>query len=234
MLTVACVLRTEGGSYPGAKQTGEDTYDAEYVARLQRVVQEHLDRPHRFVCLSDTEVPCERIPLEHDWPGWWSKIELHRPENFDGRVLYLDLDTSVVGSLEEIASYDGSFGMINDWIHDWHGASGVMAWEHTERTCDLIYGEFLRSTPEGAMASHRGHQSWVNGSVEWDPLREMYPGQIVSRWLECEAGVPENARIVCWHGTPRPRDCGWELTGGREEWREGLGDERHIVQGAGG
>ena len=49
-LTVACVLKTGG------------CYNAEYVRRLKCGVDAHL-RGHRFVCLSDTDVPCERIPL---------------------------------------------------------------------------------------------------------------------------------------------------------------------------
>jgi hypothetical protein len=34
----------------------------------------------RFVCLADTPVTCERWPLLDDWPGWWAKMELFRPD----------------------------------------------------------------------------------------------------------------------------------------------------------
>ncbi len=40
------------------------------------MVQDNLKLHHRFVCLSDVDVPCERIFLKHGWPGWWSKVEL--------------------------------------------------------------------------------------------------------------------------------------------------------------
>jgi len=58
MFTVICVLRSGG------------QYDAEWVRKLRDGVKRNLARPHRFVCLSDVDVPCERIPLQHDWPGW--------------------------------------------------------------------------------------------------------------------------------------------------------------------
>lgn len=218
-LTVACVLRTEGGEYD-AKNTGEREYDATYVWRLQQRVKKHLSLDHRFVCLTEWHiagVSCRL--LERDWPGWWAKVELFRPGLFDGRVLYFDLDTDIVGPLDDIASYDGRFGMLQDWLSPSLGASGVMAWEAGEYATGRIYDNFC-TNPEGAMASHRGDQNWISGSVEWDDLRARYPGQIVSRWEECRDRVPEGARVVCWHGSPKPGEVDWTPTGGRKQaWR---------------
>src|SRR5690606_1980673 len=53
-------------------------------------------------CLSDLDVP-NRIPLKYDWPGWWAKMELFRPD-LDGGLLFFDLDTIIAGSCEEIAA----------------------------------------------------------------------------------------------------------------------------------
>lgn len=228
-LTVACVLRTEGGDYPGAKKTGEDAYDATYVWRLKQQVKRHLSLDHQFVCLTETHiagVTCRL--LAHDWPGWWAKLELFRPDLFTGRVLYLDLDTSVVGPIDGLATYSGRFGMLADWHHHQLGASGVMAWEAGPEVSRRVYEPFTRN-PAGAMASHRGDQNWISGSIDWDDLRGLYPGQIVSRWEECADGVPDGARLVCWHGTPRPAEIDWSLDGSREQWREEVGDERHLV-----
>jgi len=115
MLTVACVLRSGG------------KFDSEYVRKLRDGVLRFANVPHRFVCLSDVDVPCERIPLEHNWPGWWSKIELFRPGVIKAPMLYLDLDTIVIGSLYQdflpaswgyfkptwvdICTYLGTFGL---------------------------------------------------------------------------------------------------------------------------
>lgn len=219
-LTVACVLRTEHGDHE-AKRAGEAPYDASYVRRLRRQVAEHLSLDYTFCCLTDLRQHFARtrtVWLEHDWPGWWAKIELFRPGLFRGRVLYLDLDTSVVGSLDGVAGYKGSFGMLEDFYRPGQGASGVMAWAPSPRT-ERIYTEFAQMA-EGAMQSHRGDQNWISGSVEWADLRSLYPGQIVSRWEHCADGVPEESRIVAWHGEPKPAEIGWELEGSRGHWRE--------------
>src|SRR6185369_16858814 len=106
MLTVACVLKSGG------------IYDATWVSRLRDGVARHLPVDHRFVCLSDIEVPCERIPLEHDWPGWWSKIELLKLPS----VLFFDLDTAIVGSLDDIARHAlrTDFTMLRDFYAPQH------------------------------------------------------------------------------------------------------------------
>src|SRR5262245_61940013 len=95
MLTIACVLKSGG------------IYDATWVARLRDGVARHLPLTHRFVCLSDVEVPCERIPLEHDWPGWWAKVELFK---LKAPVLFFDLDTAIVGDLENIGVHAHAVG----------------------------------------------------------------------------------------------------------------------------
>ena len=92
MINVACVLR----------QGGKVGYTTEWVYKLQRAVAQHLSIPHRFVCLSDCEVDCERIELQHSDPGFWAKLELFRPGLFDGPVLYIDLDTVICSNIDSI------------------------------------------------------------------------------------------------------------------------------------
>lgn len=209
-VTVACVLRSGG------------PYDASYVARLRVGVANHLSIPHRFVCLSDVPVPCERIPLETEWPANFAKLELFRPGLFDGSVLFLDLDTDVIGDLTDIATLDTDFAMIDDWLVPNYGASGVMVFRETNQT-RLMHESWSRTFP-AVLDNYRRDQVYIHRSVEWEPLRQLLPGQIVSRWIECLQAVPEDARLVCWHGSPRPHEIDWQPTGGlelrHESWRE--------------
>jgi hypothetical protein len=92
MINVVCLLR----------QGGKVGYDASWVAKLQRGVQRNLTLPHRFVCLSDCDVPCERIELLPGDHGFWSKLQLFRPGILSGPTLFLDLDTVVCGDLDEV------------------------------------------------------------------------------------------------------------------------------------
>lgn len=107
-LTVACVY------WKGEFRKREKVYSPKWVERLQAMVKKNLSIPHRFVCLSNVDVPCERIPLSHShtWPGWWSKIELFTPGLFKGRVLYLDLDLVVMKDLAPFVEYKSPFALI--------------------------------------------------------------------------------------------------------------------------
>ena len=106
MYTVACVYRKK----PGAP------YSPIWVERLYKGVKRHATGDYEFVCLTDDmEVPhvegIEYIPLQHpDWPGrgWWSKLEIFRPATFRKPLVYLDLDTLVVGDVSRLLS-DGPF-----------------------------------------------------------------------------------------------------------------------------
>lgn len=207
-INVVCVLRSGGD------------YDAEYVERLQKGVAEHLKKPHKFVCLSDFDVPCRRIPLAYDWPGWWSKMELFRPD-LTGDLLFFDLDTVIVGDLKDIAS-QRALTMLRDFFAPQYLASGVMYLPWFER--GEVWRRWIKD-PDGHMKEQRGHG---DGGFLRDVFRkrpqvwqEEFPGQIVSykghvrvpqHPIEKGDGtVPKNARVVCFHGKPRPRDVQWKV-----------------------
>lgn len=85
------------------------------VNRLYQSVSKHIDRPFAFYCLTNTKEKLpghiHRIPLLYAWPGWWSKIEIHRPDLPFGRTLYMDLDSHAVRSLGPILDYPGDLVM---------------------------------------------------------------------------------------------------------------------------
>lgn len=194
MLTVACVLKSGGG------------YDASWVARLRDAVAGRLSLPYRFVALSDVDVPCERVALQFDWPGWWSKIELFR---LRGPVLYFDLDTAIVGDLTEIAAHAMAtpFAMLRDFYAPSHHGSGVMCWNGSSP--DFIFERFA-AFPEDMMKLTRarmGDQAFIEemvlGQSEISCWQDIVPGQIVSYKVHCRNGIPPNARVVCLHGKPK-------------------------------
>jgi hypothetical protein len=182
-------------------------YDVDYVERLQLGVAQHLSLPHRFVCLSDVDVPCERVPILRDWPGWWSKLELF--EWFTAPTLYFDLDTVIVGSLDEIADYPHRFSMLTDFGHPANLASGVMAWDGDYSHIALEFS--IERAEEFTSPARWGDQAWIaeTAGVEPERLQEIFPRQIVSR--KFGARWPGEERVVCFHGVPRPRDVNWTV-----------------------
>lgn len=201
MITVACVLRSGG------------IYTPEWVYALRRGVARHLD-DFNFLCLTDLALAVPWEPLEHSWPGWWSKLELFRPGLFKGPVLYLDLDTLPVGDLNEIASYRGSLAQISDFYQPKMAASGVMAWTPGPHT-EAIYRAFVA---EGRVPAGRSDYWYAKHAPKPERLQDLYPGQIVSLKAHARERAPQGARLVCGHGKPRFDDpaAGWA----HRAWRE--------------
>lgn len=163
---------------------------------------------HRFVCLSDIDVPCERIPLEHDWPGWWSKIEMFKAGVIEDQTLYLDLDTVIVGKVE-ILRNGVDFAMLQSfWKPDMVG-SGVMYFSG-ENVPHHVYNKFAKQ-PKAYIAHHErnrdgtyvGDQAFVWDAMnhEVDRVNDYLPG-IKSYKFHCQRRLPQDASIVCFHGRP--------------------------------
>ncbi len=193
---VACVLRES------------KDYDAEYVERLRDGVQANLSAS--FVCVSNVPVPCERIKSEFNWPGWWSKMELFRPD-IEGDMLYFDLDTVIVGDLKKIASVN-NLTMLSDFFVPDRVASGMMFIPEAERA--PIWREWVKD-PEGHIKKWGGFgdqgflgQFWGHAARWQDEL----PGKVLSYKAHILKGAPiDNASVVCFHGQPRPRAVNWKV-----------------------
>jgi len=119
MINVVCVLR----------QGGKVGYDASWVRKLKDAVTRNLTLPHKFICLSDCEVPCDSIPLDTEGDGFWAKMQLFKPGLFNGPVLYIDLDTVICNNIDDIINLvlDERFVMWLDTDKQIH-SSAIMWW----------------------------------------------------------------------------------------------------------
>ena len=203
-VTFAIVLKT-GGEY----------YDYKYVNNIVEGIISNTNVPHRIVCLTDDKRGLspdidEVIRFKHNWPKWWGKIELFRPELFkDEQVFFLDLDTFIVGCLDDILSYRGEFCALRDFYNLDVMASGVMSWCGNGVT--RIYDEFIKN-PEHFMKVHEvaGDQAFIR---RWKPsveyFQDRFPNQVISYKVHCRApemALPNNARVLCFHGKPKPHE----------------------------
>jgi hypothetical protein len=148
------------------------------------------------------------VPLLHDWPGWWSKVEVFR---LPGLVLYLDLDTLPVGDLSRFGGYRGRLAVLSGFYRPEIVASGVMLFEGGPHTA-AIYDAF-RADPERIMREHRPRSDYWYAKVMHAPdrLQTLYPGALVSYKRHARRGIPDGASLVCGHGRPRFDDpaTGW-------------------------
>lgn len=203
-MLVTCVLKSGG------------IYTVEHVKRLQRSVARYLPKKHRFVCLSDIDVPCERIALRGDLPGWWSKMELFwrlQP------VLYFDLDTLICGDLTDIAEQAAKpeFTVLRDFYRETGVGSGMMAWGVDMKP---LYHAFMSKHSEFiGVYGTRGDQAFIEDHADKGLIakwQDKLPGQVVSykahvrmaqNIRETGSGaIPNNARVICLHGRPKFED----------------------------
>lgn len=196
LVTVAAVLRSGGD------------YTPEYVHRLRDGVAKFCTVPHRFVCLTDIpdQIDCETITLQHDWPGWWSKLELFA---LTGPVVYFDLDTVITGNINDFIDYPHQFTMLSNLDGRGGLASGVLAFNGDYRyLLDSFDPSHIKeySTPR-----KWGDQGWISDKLQITPERaqEVWQDMFCSyKWGTIEER--RAAQVVIYHGNPRPHQTGWK------------------------
>ena len=180
------------------KQEGK--FHWEHAQELQRLCDKYVPGVP-FLVLSEAQ-------LEHDWPGWWSKMEIFK---IPGPVLYMDVACRPVGDLAPLleAAEQNEFVALRDFNpHLRNVASGVMAWNGD---MSYLYEQFCRD-PEGYVKQYISRRWWGDqGFIEanagrWDYWQDILPGMVVSYKKHCQNGVPKDAKIVCFHGRPKPWD----------------------------
>ncbi len=180
MLNIVCVNH---GNYLGR--------GADYVRRLRDAVELNLTRKYAFHVIEDVS----------DVTGWWAKLAMFQPGRFEGRCVYFDLDTVITGSIDHMTGYSGSFAMLEDFYYPQIKASGVMMWSAGE--ADHIWSRW--DSAGRPSFDKRGDGGWIDAMMPNAlRLQTLFPGQIVSFKKHCMDGVPANARVVCFHGRPRP------------------------------
>lgn len=191
MLNVVCVKW--GDRYPNA-----------YVHRLRDAVARSIKQPHRFICFTDNarDLECETRQLPIGLEGWWNKVALFSPgAQLQGRTLYLDLDVVITGSLDELVNREGSW-IIKDWWQPCFNSS-VMLWDGGTKQHlwhELTHADVVRL---------HGDQDWITErGGDW----QTFPSELCVSYKanNCQAGIPDGAIIVVFHGRPKPHEVNHE------------------------
>lgn len=198
--TMICVLRTGG------------EYTPSLVVRLRDSLAKHAPG-RKFVCLTDTPIAgVECKFLDYDWPGWWAKMELFRPD-IKGDLLFFDLDTIVVGDVTPLLGLN-RLAMLRDFYRKDHLGSGLMYLPEAYRA--EIWNDWCLS-PARFMAEcgSLGDQNfleryWLGKAAR---IQDLVGEQVLSYKVHVrgQKHLPRDARVVCFHGKPRPWEIGWEL-----------------------
>jgi hypothetical protein len=209
------------------------SFPADYVNVLFHACQRHMRGPYRFVCLADRPdglapgievLPIPDIglnPAQWFTKGVWPKIALFSADlhGLRGRALFIDLDMMVTGSLDEMFTVPGEIITL-DVGENWRpGASGhppepgtgVIAFDigQQHQICEAFMANRDQiiatvANEQTFVGMHaRGLQFWP---IDWVPSFKRHVARRLCGDLLREPDPPVSARILAFHGTPRPID----------------------------
>ena len=190
-------------------------YSVDYVNILLAMIFRNTSKEFRFLCFTDDaqglshRADAMPLPLELKGAGWFNKLYLFKDGLFKRgqQIFYFDLDTMITGSLDEIFDYRGDFCILRDFLHlgSKYG-SGVMSWQSGEVA--HIWNNYQAA---GYPRVDGGDQNWIEQQVQRaDFWQDEFPSEFVSWKVYCRGGVPKDAKVVCFHGKPKPHELGDE------------------------
>ena len=192
-------------------------YGPEYVNRLYTGVKRNTTVPFKFWCFTEDstgilpDVAIVSLPYADQLDSWWNKLNLFSqdiPIIPGSWIFYIDLDTLIVDNIDQILKtrppkmvvlrdfYQGIVKSANQV------GSGLMLWRHGRYA--HVWNKFIADPKKHvARAGTYGDQWWIEQQVA-EPLlwQDLFPDQVVSFKVHCRKGLPEQARIVCYHGRP--------------------------------
>lgn len=200
-------------------------YGPEYVNILRDMICRNLAEgtQGRFVCITDDptglDEGVEVLPLPDDLETWWGKLYMFKRGLFpDGtRCLFMDLDTLFVGPLDDIIKYDGQFATLRDFYYPQQLGPAIIAWKAGDFAASIWEEWVAQGKPRHAM----GDLWWLNNldqgrfAKKIDILQDVFPGKFVSYKVSCNPYPPKGTSVVCFHGQPKPSNCG-------QSWVDGI------------
>jgi hypothetical protein len=204
-------------------------YGPEYVNRLYAMVARHLSPPFRFVCLADTAAGLRREVEYFELPelgcahpvgtmGKWRKQVLwgERVPGLSGVALFIDLDSVIVGPLDDYFSYGdpGDVILARNWARPLARLGQTSVFRYPVGSNPQILADF-RADPQGIADRYGFEQHYVTASVRGGV--KFWPDAWTRHFrLHClpkfplryfmAARLPADARIVTFPGGPNPDD----------------------------
>jgi hypothetical protein len=203
--TIVLVLRS-GGDF--------SFRDVELIARHINGNWKSKVKP-RIICLWDNATHhynlgnIEFIPLTNNWPKTWSRIELYSPEMEQYRpFLYVDLDTAVVNSIENIFDLvkdESQYITLEDFSQKKQLATGLVWFPANSKKIENVW----KARDKARVGSFRMDyflREVITPDAFWqqltDKIHDFKP--VASPLLN---DIPSEGVLICFHGKPRIFDA---------------------------
>jgi hypothetical protein len=189
------------------------------VKWLRDALQRNTTVSHRFLCFTDQPelVPVEAVKIKPVFELRLNKFMPFAPEfGLKGRVLNIDLDTVIMDNIDRMLLRSDKF-ITTRRMNGVNAASGAITLTDAEYGRELY--EQIKEQPELVAAQCNGWdgrfmRKYVSGAVYWQNIES----GIYSYKLDCLEGMPDDARIINFHGRPRPHEVA-NLPFMRRHWR---------------
>ncbi len=215
-----------------------DAYSWTYVEKLYNMIGRNLNQPFRFHVYTEAKrtVPAPWIKHELEpWPGfegskraWWHKIQLFNPAYHSGPMLYFDLDTVIVNSIDWIPQLSTQyFWAIKEFKSLWRPTintvnSSVMWWDTTKFS--RVWQDFAQKNMINIARQYHGDQDYISAKIEAKRRRFFDSNQILSwRWQAHDGGynfkkrtsnnpgsgtkIDKTCSVLVFHGHPKPHEA---------------------------
>jgi hypothetical protein len=199
--TIVLVLRS-GGDFAFR--------DVELIARHINMKWQTMERP-RIICLWDQASVeydlgnIKLIPLKNNYKGTWSRMALYSPEMEKYRpFLYVDLDTAVIESIEnifELVRNQSMFITLEDFYQRGQLATGLVWVPANSNKVAAIWKAWQKEKGTGTRMDYFLRKV-VKPDTYWQALTpsiadfKPQSGKVLTI-------VPQGANLVCFHGKPR-------------------------------
>lgn len=199
-----------------------DTYRAEHVNALARMLRRHMSIDYRLICVTDDPVgitECHTFPLwsephvrvVHGRPNCYRRLRLFSSwarEWFGSRVLSIDLDVLVLADLAPLLAGDDDFRAFHGYATPLNGS----LWLHRLGTRTHVWDTFDPATSP-RLASDQRHANgrrWYGSDQAW----MSYQLPDAPTWTEADGlhyyarlpggELPADARAVFFTGPKKP------------------------------
>ncbi|MFC5050156.1 glycosyl transferase [Rubritalea spongiae] len=207
-----------------------EKYGADYVNRMQRMLERHTVEAFQLICFTDNAegidakvevhpLPELRCEIPKTVPGKFPKLALWGGELpiEDGPVLFIDLDTVLVGCIDEYFAIGDPMDvyLARNWTKPFSGLGQTSVFRFPVGGHTYILENLRKDTKELA-EKFRYEQHYVTKNVEggvkfwpekWTKhFRVHCMGLWPLRYVR-KAKLPKGAKIITFPGMPDPKDA---------------------------
>ncbi len=194
-------------------------YGPEWVNRLEAMVRRHATTLGKFYCLTDNPVGVNAttIAVPSSPGGWWSKLRVFSMD-FPEQILYFDLDTVIVRTIDPLLAYRGDFCIMQ--------AFGSHIFNPSVMSIGPGFGRWLWDDyivrQQAIEAQYVTDEAWITAEVPFpDTWQCIAPGLIGSYRRHSLHESPDPYHVVMFHGTPKNHEAEAVSRWIADHWRVG-------------